>query len=74
MQKKHRFAPLGAADGLVKSAIFSSNAARLYRLDVKAALGPINVDRIAAIKDEYLASGGSRSNLRYGYVARARAG
>ena len=74
MQKKHRFAPLGAADGLVKSAIFSSNAARLYRLDVKAALGPINVDRIAAIKEEYLASGGSRSNLRYGYVARARAG
>ena len=58
MQKKHRFAPLGAADGMVKSAIFSSNAARLYRLDVKAALGPIRTDNLAAIKQEYLASGG----------------
>jgi hypothetical protein len=54
----------------VKSAIFSGNAARLYRLDVKAALGPIGADKIAAIKDEYLAAGGSRSNLRYGYVSK----
>jgi predicted TIM-barrel fold metal-dependent hydrolase len=73
MQKKHRFAALGAADGLVKSAIFSGNAARLYRLDVKAALAPIRSDNIAAIRDEYLASGGNRSNLRYGYVHKAGA-
>ena len=68
MQKKHGFAPLGAADGLVKTAIFSGNAARLYRFDVKAALGPITGDRIAAIREEYLAAGGERSNTRYGYV------
>ena len=33
MQKKHGFAPLGAADGPVKSAIFAGNAARHYKLD-----------------------------------------
>jgi hypothetical protein len=71
MQKKHGFAALGAADGLVKTAIFSGNAARLYRLDVKAALGPIGSDKIAAVKEEYLAAGGSRSNLRYGYISSA---
>jgi predicted TIM-barrel fold metal-dependent hydrolase len=71
MQKKHGFAPLGAADGLVKTAIFSGNAARLYRLDVKAAVGPIGSDKIAAVKEEYLAAGGSRSNLRYGYISSA---
>jgi hypothetical protein len=71
MQKKHGFAALGGADGLVKTAIFSGNAARLYRLDVKAALGPIGSDKIAAVKEEYLAAGGSRSNLRYGYISSA---
>src|SRR5678815_3734161 len=30
MQKKHGFAPLGAADGMVKSAIFAGNSAQLY--------------------------------------------
>ena len=30
MQKKHGFAPLGPADGVVKSAIFGGNAVRLY--------------------------------------------
>jgi predicted TIM-barrel fold metal-dependent hydrolase len=73
MQRKHGFAALGAADGVVKSAIFSGNAVRLYRLDVRAALGEITNDRIAAIRAEYVASGGMRSNTRYGYVARPRA-
>lgn len=68
MQRKYGFAPLGPADGIVKSAIFAGNTARLYGVDVKAALGPITHDTIAAIKAEYVAMGGMRSNTRYGYV------
>ncbi len=71
MQKKHGFAPLGGADGLVKTAIFGGNSARLYGIGVKAAQSDLTRDKIAAIKAEYLATGGLRSNLRYGYVARA---
>lgn len=63
MQRTHGFQPLGAADGAVKNAIFGGNAARLF--DWEAAAGP---DRVDARKAEYLASGGERSNLRYGYV------
>jgi predicted TIM-barrel fold metal-dependent hydrolase len=73
MQKKHGFAPLGPADGLVKSAIFGGNSARLYGLNIRTALGDITRDTIAAIRAEYVAAGGTRSNVRYGYVARARA-
>jgi len=70
MQKKHGFAPLGPADGVVKSAIFGGNAARLYNIHQRAALGAITNDKIAAIKSEYVAHGGLRSNTRYGYVHR----
>jgi hypothetical protein len=70
MQKKHSFAPLGGADGVVKSAIFGGNAARLYNIHQRAALGAITNDKIAAIKSEYIAQGGLRSNTRYGYVHR----
>jgi predicted TIM-barrel fold metal-dependent hydrolase len=73
MQQKHKFAPLGPADGLVKSAIFAGNTARLYKLDQRAAQGAFSRDTIAAIKAEYVAMGGTRSNTRYGYVHRARA-
>ena len=73
MQKKHGFAPLGPADGVVKTAIFSGNSARLYNVHVRAAQGAITTDRIAAIKAEYVAMGGMRSNARYGYVYRATA-
>ena len=72
MRKKHGFAPLGPADGLVKTAIFSANSAHLYGVQVKAARGTITTDQVAAIKAEYLAAGGLRSNARYGYVYRAR--
>jgi uncharacterized protein len=72
MQKKHGFRPLGPADGVVKSAIFGGNSVRLYKLDVKAAQGAITTDKIAAIKAEYVAMGGLRSNARYGYVHRPR--
>ena len=59
--------------GLVKSAILGGNSARLYKLDVRSALGAITTDRMAAIKAEYVAAGGQRSNMRYGYVAPVRA-
>jgi hypothetical protein len=39
-------------------------AARLYGLNVKAALGEITGDRIAAIRSEYFAMGGTRTNAR----------
>jgi hypothetical protein len=71
MQKKHRFAPLGAADGIVKSAIFAGTSARLYKLDMRSAQGAITTDKIAAIRAEYVAHGGMRTNRRYGYVHRA---
>jgi predicted TIM-barrel fold metal-dependent hydrolase len=73
MQRKHTFAPLGPADGLVKTAIFSGNSARLYTIGVQAAQGAITTDKIAAIKAEYVAMGGTRTNARYGYVHKATA-
>ena len=73
MRARHGFAPLGPADGVIKSAIFAGNAARLYGIGVKAAEAEITRDRLAAIKDEYAAMGGLRSNARYGYVAASAA-
>jgi predicted TIM-barrel fold metal-dependent hydrolase len=69
MQRKYGFAPLGPADGPVKTAIFSGNSARLYGLEQHAEL--TRHDRFAALKADYLRSGPGRSNLRYGYVARS---
>jgi len=71
MQKKYSFAPLGPADGMVKSAIFAGNSARLYNVHLRTAERAITTDKIAAIKAEYVAMGGLRSNTRYGYVHRA---
>jgi predicted TIM-barrel fold metal-dependent hydrolase len=73
MRRTHGFAALGPADGPTKNAIFGGNAARLYGLHVRAALGAIRRDTIAAIRTEYVAAGGTRSNVRYGYVARPAA-
>jgi len=73
MRKQHKFAALGAADGRVKTAILGGNAAKLYNVNPKTALGAITNDKIAAIRAEYLAAGGERSNARYGYVARPTA-
>jgi hypothetical protein len=53
----------------VKSAIFAGNAARLYALEPTAAKAALDVDRIVAMRKEHVATGGLRSNLRYGYVA-----
>jgi uncharacterized protein len=69
MQKQHGFKPLGAADGPIKTAILGETNAQLYKYERRAALA---TDRIAALKAEYEAADGERSNLRYGYVARAQ--
>ena len=68
MQKKHGFAPLGAADGIVKSDILGYNSARKYRLDLHTELEPWRGDGIAKMKAAYLEDGPGPSNLRYGYV------
>jgi uncharacterized protein len=67
MQRRYGFAPLGAADGPVKTAIFSGNSARLYgvKQEHHAAL---EGDQFAAMKAAYEQAGPARSNLRYGYV------
>jgi predicted TIM-barrel fold metal-dependent hydrolase len=67
MQKKYGFAPLGMADGPVKTAILSGNSARLSGLEKHADV--TSRDRFAALKADYIANGPGRSNLRYGYVA-----
>lgn len=68
MQKKHGFAPLGPADGPVKTAIFSGNTARLYGLEKHAEL--VKQDRFASLKADYQRNGPGPSNLRYGYVSK----
>jgi uncharacterized protein len=68
MQKKHGFAPLGAADGPIKNAILGENVARLYRYNRHAELAGPN--RLADLKREYEERGIGRSNRRYGYVVK----
>ncbi|MFM8679359.1 MAG: amidohydrolase family protein, partial [Alphaproteobacteria bacterium] len=68
MQRRHGFAPLGAADGPVKRAIFGENSARMYRYDVRKAAW--RDDAFAALRERYLRDGAEPSNLRYGYVVR----
>ena len=70
MQKKHGFAPLGAANGPVKGAIFGYNGARHYHLDLHAAANELPQDGIAKRKTAYLDNGGQRSNTAYGYVVK----
>ena len=70
MQEKYGFAPLGAADGPVKNAIFGGNSARLYGYtpQQRAAL---DGDPVALARAEYHGHGEGRTNLRYGYMQRA---
>lgn len=67
MQARHGFAPLGAADGPVKSAIFGDNSARLYGFtrEQRVALG---ADSVTLARAEYDLHGEGRTNLRYGYM------
>lgn len=66
MQKANAFAPLGAADGAVKNAIFSNNGLRLFGQQHRQA--SLDGDRFARLKQEYSQQGPARSNLRFGYV------
>jgi uncharacterized protein len=68
MQKKYGYAPLGAADGPVKSAIFADNNARLYNIEPKRAMKELKSDRLSIMKTEYEKAGPAPSNTRYGYV------
>ena len=68
MQAKYGFALLGPATGPVKSAIFGETSARLYGIEPTSHAGA--GDRLARLRADYRDSGGGRSNLRYGYVAR----
>jgi hypothetical protein len=73
MQKKYAFAPLGDANSPVKQMIFGGNAARLYRLRLRAAantapMPAYSTDRLASLKSEYEQTAREPSNLRYGYV------
>jgi predicted TIM-barrel fold metal-dependent hydrolase len=66
MQKKHGFAPLGPANGAVKTAIFGDNSARLYGFNKHAWLE--QPDRLAQVKGAYRSRGAEPTNLRYGYI------
>ena len=67
MQRRFGFAPLGAADGPVKQAIFSENSVKMYKYETRRA--DLDGDAVSRVKREYAAAGGERSNLAYGYVA-----
>ena len=47
------------------------NAARFYKLDLRAELAPLKEDGIAKLKAAYLEDGPGRSNRAYGYIARS---
>jgi predicted TIM-barrel fold metal-dependent hydrolase len=69
MQRRHGFAPLGAADGAVKNAIFGANNARLYDYTPAQRLA-LAGDRLSAARAAYEAAGTSRSNIAWGYTRR----
>jgi predicted TIM-barrel fold metal-dependent hydrolase len=73
MRARYGFAALGGADGPVKRGILGENAARLYSIDRRNAFAADTLarDGIAAVRADYLAAGGARSNLAYGFI-RAR--
>jgi uncharacterized protein len=72
MQKKYGFPALGGANSATKQLIFGANAARLYRINLKATdntrMPAYSEDRLASLKNEYELAAKDPSNLRYGYV------
>jgi uncharacterized protein len=72
MQQKYGFAPLGAADGPVKKAIFGDNSARLYNFTA-AQRAALEGDVVAVAKTNYEQFGEGRTNLRYGYMQKPTA-
>ena len=71
MAKKHDFAPLGDADGFVKSTIFGHNSARLFGINLRADLEPMQDDGIARLKRDFANAEDMRDNVSYGWIARA---
>jgi len=69
MQAKHGFAPLGAANGLTKNAIFGYNSARLFNIDLHAEVEQMKTDGIQKLKTDFALLDGIRDNVRYGYVS-----
>jgi hypothetical protein len=67
MQRRFGLAPLGDAEGPVKSAILGGNNARIYNYTA-AERTALSVDRIALGKAQYERDGPSRSNIAYGWV------
>ena len=65
MQRRYGFAPLGSADGRIKTMIFGENSARLYKYDRHAEL---KSDKVALARGAYELEGPGRTNRRYGYV------
>ncbi|MGQ0699589.1 MAG: amidohydrolase family protein [Panacagrimonas sp.] len=72
MQKTHGFAPLGAADGNVKSVIFGGNAVGIFNLQKDAAEQKWRGDLLSQAKAEYLAAGGKPSNQYYGFIRKSQ--
>ena len=68
LRARHGFAPLGAADGPVKRAIFGDNNARLYKYGAPQRVA-LEGDAIAVAKAAYEREGGMRTNLAYGFVS-----
>ena len=68
MQNKFGYAPLGDAEGPVKTAIFGGNDARLYDIQPKRAMLELKGDRFALMKAKYEKAGPEPSNIRFGYV------
>jgi predicted TIM-barrel fold metal-dependent hydrolase len=73
MQRTYGFAPLGEADGPVKSAIFGGNSARLYGF-TQQQRSALTGDGVAWAREQYAQHGEGRTNLRYGYMAGPAAG
>ena len=72
MQKQYGYAPLGAADGPVKKAIFGENSARLYKYTPQQRAALPN-DWVANAKVAYEQYGEGRTNLRYGFMQKPTA-
>jgi hypothetical protein len=72
MQRKFGFPALGDGNSATKQMIFGSNAARIYRLKLKAAesapMPAYSEDRLAELKRNYEFAAKEPTNLRYGYV------
>ncbi|MBX9701418.1 MAG: amidohydrolase [Acetobacteraceae bacterium] len=67
LQRRFGFAPLGPADGPVKTAIFGETSRRMYRYDQR--WSELREDGVSRARADYAAAGGERSNVAYGYVA-----